>query len=263
VIANLTSNNQGLFIPLTNGSTSDGREYSFGLRGWHILLALSPFVFFLLFRKRGFKLEEKYRADCLKYEKKLIGYKKEVAKHLKIINEINKAENLKAHREKLSQDFFYASTEPDLLRREVNKGKYEDLFFKYLSKYFGTKIYNNLQLGYFENPYVPDFSYCDHDRKIYIDIEIDEPYVLTTGEPIHYIGKDDNRDAYFSENGWTVIRFAEKQIANYPLKCCKQIESLIQHLYNNVSLEITIEKKPQWTKSQAEEFYFSKIRNKY
>jgi len=32
----------------------------------------------------------------------------------------------------------------------------------------------------------PDFIFYDPVSKLKIDIEIDEPYVLTTGEPIHY-----------------------------------------------------------------------------
>lgn len=149
------------------------------------------------------------------------------------------------------------------MQREVNKGKYEELFFNHLSKYFGPIIYNNLQLGYFENAYVPDFTYCSASQNIYIDIEIDEPYVLSTGEPIHFVGKDDSRDIYFTDQGWSVIRFSEKQVAKYPKKCCEQIEILINHLTSNAPLTIIVERDHHWTKSESEDYYKQKIRNKY
>lgn len=263
-IGNVASNSHDiLFIPLTSGTTTDGREYSIGLRGWHILLALTPFVFYYFFRLRDNSLEEKYKSDLMKYEAYNQNYKQELANHLNIISESNQEEKISSYREKLSQDFFKSSSEPDLLSRDVNRGRFENQFYGSLSKFFGTKIYNNLQLGYFENPYVPDFSYCDTSQKIFIDIEIDEPYILTTGEPIHYLGKDSERDTYFNNNGWSVIRFTEGQIAKYPERCCEQILILINHLSKNASLTNVVENTPQWTKMEAIEFYQTKFRNTY
>lgn len=51
------------------------------------------------------------------------------------------------------------------------------------------------------------------EEKLYIDIEIDEPYDIVSRKPIHYTENGDNlRDRYFIRNGWCVIRFAEQQI---------------------------------------------------
>jgi very-short-patch-repair endonuclease len=104
-----------------------------------------------------------------------------------------------------------------------------------LSEYFGNKIFTNLKVGF----YFPDISFIDDERDILIDIEIDEPYsesqILT-----HFIGdpKDIQRDKFFTENGWNVIRFSENQVINNTIEIAKTIELFIKSLRNNSILEL-------------------------
>ena len=263
VIMLISSKNQELFIPLTNSTTTDGRKYSLGINGFHIFFALTPFIFYVFFAHKRSNLEKEYKSALLIYERNHVEYKTELANHLKKIEELNKDENVNAYRNELTRQYFKSSSEPDILQREVNRGKYEELFFNHLSRHFCSIIYNNLQLGYFEYAYVSDFTYCSVLQNIYIDIEIDEPYVMSTGEPIHFVGKDNSRDLYFNNQGWSVIRFSEKQVAKYPNKCCEQLEILINHLRHNSPLKIIVERDNQWTKSDAEDYYSQKLRNKY
>jgi hypothetical protein len=109
---------------------------------------------------------------------------------------------------------------------------YERLNIKYDSKnlHFGNcKLY-----GFF-----PDIAYIDHSNKIYLDIEIDEPYSLKTKEPLHYFhinkpgdGKvffdaNEERDLAFVKYGWTVIRFSEEQVLKFPEECVNVIDYII------------------------------------
>ncbi len=79
----------------------------------------------------------------------------------------------------------------------------------------GLKLLNNIKLPILNRNYSyrPDFCLHWEKKKLYIDIEIDEPYDIVSRKPIHYTENGDNlRDRYFIRNGWCVIRFAEQQI---------------------------------------------------
>src|SRR5690606_20359434 len=91
-----------------------------------------------------------------------------------------------------------------------------------------------------------DFPYsCDILIKhlttgILIDIEIDEPYVMDSKIPIHYVkeGNDGrllhvqyDRDIELSEfHKWIIVRFAEEQIARCPELCCDFIFNVIGYI---------------------------------
>jgi hypothetical protein len=116
--------------------------------------------------------------------------------------------------------------------------------------------------------YTPDFAYVNILKEVYIDIEVDEPYIprqpASNDEiiPIHYvdkdnIGKDDLRDRFFLKNGWAVIRFSERQILLYPARCCKVIGEMIAELTKEPQILREFEQVPdleselQWTEEEA------------
>lgn len=74
-------------------------------------------------------------------------------------------------------------------------------------------------------------------RGLLIDVEIDEPYVYDTKEPIHCIhpsGKSDfSRNMLFRDLNCTVIRFAERQILKHPDVCLKIIVEFENYGYLN------------------------------
>ena len=71
------------------------------------------------------------------------------------------------------------------------------------------------------NPYEPDIVLKDRSNKhILIDIEIDEPYDLSSRVPTHCLGRDNKRDDFFSRRGWVVVRFTEYQIVTQINECC-------------------------------------------
>ena len=87
------------------------------------------------------------------------------------------------------------------------RGATEDKFLASLKNSGVTKLKRDIGV----DGYYPDFAIID--EYYFIDIEIDEPYIYDTGEPIHYIGcGDEERNEELQDLGAFVIRFTEDQI---------------------------------------------------
>lgn len=135
-------------------------------------------------------------------------------------------------------------------------------------------FYDDLSLfvGKFLNPYEPDIAYIDAKKGIFIDIEIDEPYSGWERQPIHYKTKygtiDDLRNNYFTERGWTVLRFSEKQVHEQPKSCLKRVYQLLHEIDGSITIpqclatEVDISPNDMWTKEQAERMEQNKEREK-
>lgn len=108
-------------------------------------------------------------------------------------------------------------------------GKSEKILNIMLVDYFGqSKIFwNTRQIDYKR----PDFIYEDKSNGVHIAIEIDEPYIYKTLTPIHYYGNDEDvkKERIYKTNGWTLIRFSEFQVINFPNECCKFIAQVIDY----------------------------------
>ncbi len=161
----------------------------------------------------------------------------------------------------------------DSVGREGINGASEDKFKKYLVKYFGNSIFTEIQVKqpYSDRPYEPDFAYIDHQSGLHIDIEIDEPYVYKSLDPIHYrdLDHDKNRNELFNRKGWVVIRFSEEQVVRQPDECCKEIVNVIYFLTNQSffldkfnSIDY-LTRVPQWTKAEAEDMARKHYRDTY
>ena len=142
-----------------------------------------------------------------------------------------------------------------------------------MSQYFPNNIYSGLTLKIpnFDHPYTPNFAYINSSLKLHIDIELDEPYAHNIKEPTHYLGawKDNNRNDFFLDKGWLVIRFSEEQASRHPKSCCKTIASVIAQVLGDDSVLNQFVNVPnlrtmqQWTQSEAEDMAASNYRNKY
>lgn len=118
--------------------------------------------------------------------------------------------------------------------KEAKLGVSENIFLPFLKRAFGEKIKRGIIVSDssdFEF-YFPDFVYHDNLKQIYVDIEIDEPYELKTGKPIHCTFDDTSRNYFFIGNYWSVIRFSEKQVITEPENCIKTIQSIVNSLEN-------------------------------
>jgi hypothetical protein len=128
-----------------------------------------------------------------------------------------------------------------------------------------------LNIPNFDYPYNPDFAYIDKEINLFIDIEIDEPYISNNRKPIHYVGyfKDKIRNDFFNNRGWIVIRFSEEQVVRYPHSCCKFIAQQIAEITRNSAITSQFAQTPdlqpqqQWTKKDAIEMATREERDDY
>jgi len=148
-----------------------------------------------------------------------------------------------------------------------NQRGYKDMDFYTLIKSefrdLVTESEVHLTIPFYNKPYEPDILLIDENLNLYIDIEIDEPYDGYYRFPTHEQGKDDTRDSFFTECGWIVIRFTERQVHEQPDKCLNYIRRVLNSIYNGTiaptACPIMV---PQWDYQQAirweKEFYREK-----
>lgn len=236
------------FVMLMNfGANNNNYDESLLIINLIGLLGLIPIFIWLHNNKK----KRTYKKSV--YEKELEVLPIKIEEYKKKVQDVLSPENLQKFREQELKKIIQLSSGAKHLERFVNQGKYEQHFLSYLNKYFPDKIITSVSLGYFENPYAPDFAFIDRDSGLHIDIEIDEPYISQSKEPIHFVGADDNRNYFFSSNNWVVIRFAEVQVAKQPLSCCKVIANTVYEIIgdkahlNNLSAIEDLEPVNCWT----------------
>ena len=122
----------------------------------------------------------------------------------------------------------------------------------------------------FNKPYEPDIVLFDKNLNLYIDIEIDEPYDGYYRYPTHYINPEDEikqdniRDLFFTESGWIVIRFTEKQMHCESYACIDYIKNVLHSLYNRTFVNnVNCEKESQWDYNQCIQWQKIYYREKY
>ncbi|PSF33925.1 hypothetical protein C7H19_19595 [Aphanothece hegewaldii CCALA 016] len=155
---------------------------------------------------------------------------------------------------------------------EAWRGQSEKRFESYLKSYFPGRIYTGLTIHRYkkEYPYTPDFVYIDKQSNLHIDIEIDEPYGYKTGQPIHYVGleKDDERNEFFLDRLWIVIRFSEEQVIRSPKSCCKAIAQVIADVMGGelpaeLAMVSSLQPCPRWTYEEAAQMAAQDYRSRY
>lgn len=145
--------------------------------------------------------------------------------------------------------------------RSNQKGYKENDFFNQLKQnIIGVELTNNVHMiiPNFNKPYEPDIVLFDKNLNLYIDIEIDEPYDGYYRYPTHFINpkdeiKQDNiRDLFFTESGWIVIRFTEKQVHCQAYECIDYIRNVLNSIYKrNFVNDTTCQKENQWDYNQC------------
>lgn len=153
--------------------------------------------------------------------------------------------------------------------RSNQKGYKENDFYNQLKLSLPEiGITNNVHMVIpnFNKPYEPDIVLFDKNLNLYIDIEIDEPYDGYYRYPTHYVNPEDElkqdniRDLFFTESGWIVIRFTEKQIHCYASECIDHIKNVLNSIYNrDFTKEAKGEKEIQWDYNQCiqwQKFYY-------
>lgn len=157
--------------------------------------------------------------------------------------------------------------------RSNQKGYKENDFFMQLKETnTDIEMTNNVHMviPHFNKPYEPDIVLFDKNRNLYIDIEIDEPYDGYYRYPTHYINPEDEikhdniRDLFFTESGWVVIRFTEKQVHCQAYECIEHIKNVLNSLYNrNFVNDALCQKENQWDYNQCIQWQKIYYREKY
>jgi hypothetical protein len=181
-----------------------------------------------------------------------------------------------------------------------NKGYSEGVFCSVLNNAFPNKIYSNIGVksNDLKTIFIPDFLYYDSNHNFHLGIEIDEPYILSNKEPIHWIsdswanggdsawdfGDDsqffilkefnkkhnewDHQPAFRSDEiakaGWFLIHFSERQVVQYPNECCIYIQNKINEIFDReINFETPLEVDPCWTREEAIEMAKTNYRESY
>lgn len=157
--------------------------------------------------------------------------------------------------------------------RSNQKGYKENDFYNQLKQNItGIEITNNVHMVIpnFNKPYEPDIVLFDKNINLYINIEIDEPYDGYYRYPTHFINPEDEinrdniRDLFFTESGWIVMRFTEKQVHCRSYECIDYIRNVLNSLYNrNYVNYTTCQKENQWDYNQCIQWQKIYYREKY
>lgn len=157
--------------------------------------------------------------------------------------------------------------------RSNQKGYKENEFFNQLKQNItGIEMSNNVHMliPNFNKPYEPDIVLFDKSLNLYIDIEIDEPYDGYYRYPTHFINPEDEikqdniRDLFFTEGGWMVIRFTEKQVHCQAYECIDYVRNVLDSLYNRKFVtETTSIRENQWDYNQCIKWQKIYYREKY
>jgi hypothetical protein len=157
--------------------------------------------------------------------------------------------------------------------RSNQKGYKENDFYNQLELNIANiRIANNVHMviPHFNKPYEPDIVLFDKNLNLYIDIEIDEPYDGYYRYPTHYINPEDEvkqdniRDLFFTESGWIVIRFTEKQVHCQTNECIDYIKNVLNAIYDRDFInEVKCEHENQWDYNQCIQWQKFNYREKY
>lgn len=156
-----------------------------------------------------------------------------------------------------------------LNRRGFKEEDFQELIGKYFNNFFEISGSVILNTGNSSRPYEPDIALIGYSKlNIRIDVEIDEPYAGITRKPTHCISEDIQRDNYFKDRGWIVLRFSELQVHTQPLKCLNIIYRLIKKIDTSIFIEdleqfVGIQRQNSWSLLQAQEWEKDNFRENY
>ncbi|WP_396178437.1 hypothetical protein [Flavobacterium sp.] len=146
-----------------------------------------------------------------------------------------------------------------------NRGRTELFFLTKLVKAFNTQILVDVVPDIGQNPFHPDFVLVCKHTGIHIDIEIDEPYSVNNGNPIHHDrSNDEERNKFFLEINWCVIRFSEKQVIENSDECVELIQNVllsIKEKKQNFTHKLPLSKK--WSYEESLIMSNNNYRNSY
>jgi hypothetical protein len=184
----------------------------------------------------------------------------------------NVENDLKAYLSSLSETMRGKVLQPDGVT-DAPVGASEKAFGQVLEKFFPGRVHAQLRLPIpnWDGAYSTDFTISFPEIGIWIDCEIDEPYDYKTGQPTHCTDdeRDRNRNSFFLNSNWIVVRFSEEQVVRYSESCCRELVSVVRRvtgmeMYSKGLADIPMLKPTSmWTSRQAKKMAKAKYRDKY
>lgn len=151
--------------------------------------------------------------------------------------------------------------------RASGKGYKENDFLRALRAVFTdweVSDHYHLPIPYFNRPYEPDIVIANAALNLFVDIEIDEPYDGFYRFPTHEVDKDNTRDLFFTESGWVVIRFTERQVYKQGNECIAYVRDVLQSITDFQSDGDSLcTPEAQWDYQQAVSWQKDLYREKY
>lgn len=155
-------------------------------------------------------------------------------------------------------------------RRGFKEASFQQAIEYFFSENFDISGNTRLNTGKSTRPFEPDIAIIGKsEENIRIDIEIDEPYAGITRQPTHCLGDDINRDNYFKDRGWIVIRFSEYQVHTQEKECLKFIANLLSKINskyaipNELKSYAQLDKEKVWNLVKAQKWEKEKYRETY
>jgi len=243
-----------------------------------VCASVSAVAAFSYLRFVDFQVRDRYKQRLADYQQQLSKYESyQLCRLQPNGKETEQYNSLLQDRSKLLNNLLKKIVQPPASQGKggVQQGVSEKQFFIYLCRYF-SGFYDFCMGGEFPIPgtslrYTADFILVHQPTGLAIDIEIDEPYDGRTGKPHHCVdrGKDNQRNQFFLERNWVVIRFSELQVVKYPDSCCKAIARVIFQITGDyrglVQIQNVADLLPnkQWTVKKAIYMAKTKFRNSY
>jgi hypothetical protein len=119
-------------------------------------------------------------------------------------------------------------------------------------------------------PYEPDIALVSKSNpSLRIDVEIDEPYAGISRVPTHCKGDDEQRNVFFRDRGWIVIRFSEKQVFEQEKACAAFIARVLASADSDFQIPVALldlkgpVEEEFWDQVQAEKWESINFREDY
>ena len=147
---------------------------------------------------------------------------------------------------------------------------FEQAILKHFGEFYTVSGQTHINTGQLNKPFELDISLIKKkDNQICINVEIDEPYKPFARTAMHCIGDDVLRDEYFTDRGWTVLRFSERQLHSDEsgcLKCIAEVLSLIDTEFTmpeSLKSFNIVQSEECWSLVQAQRWERESEREKY
>lgn len=237
-----------------------------------------------------FKFKSDYEKGLQEYHEKSIEYERAYKEYLiqKEKYDIENAEYLKrreaATKKALETHNVQAYRKSQLEKYKIGKKPQlgtaivppkeglSEQFFSNLCKEFGLYVKRGMIANIRGISYYPDITW--EEDGLLFDIEIDEPYTMKEGTPIHHLDKygmstDSDRNSRFATSKWNVIRFSEEQICKHPTECVCLLLAIKAALnkgdYDKERILDNYEtlKTPKWDEEQSHKWAYHHYREEY